>query len=122
MTGLRPVARVSLAALTIGVSLLIGCGVLLVWFGLVGYEDWDVGQRAIVLVLGLGCGLGFSALLALLLRQQVAGLPPVRATSPGLAIGSTVIQWGEIDEFRAASLALPHLVIMQSATAPRRFG
>jgi hypothetical protein len=121
MTGMRPGARVSLAAMTIGLSLLIGCGALLVWFGLVGYEDWDGSQRAIVLVLGRACGIGFSALLALLLRQQVAGLPPVRGSRPGLAIGSTVIPWGEIDEVRPTSiLAIPHLAIVQAATAPRR--
>ena len=121
MTSLQPAARVSLAAVTIGLLLLILCGVFLVWIGIFGYEDYDVSRRVIALALGLACGIGMSALLILLLRQQVAGLPPVRSTMPGLAIGSTVIPWGEIDEISAVSMfALPQMAITQSAKSPKR--
>jgi len=107
--------------MTTGGLVLIAVGVVVVWLGLAGYQDWGPAQRAIALILGGADALGFGLLLVLLIRQQIAGRPPVRATTTGLAVGSTVIPWVEIDEVGAVSLfALPHVGVLQRTAAPRR--
>src|SRR4051794_23165302 len=121
LTSFGRTARASLAAMTVGTLVLILIGVLLIWFGVAGYKDWDASQRAIAGTLGLLDAVGFCLLLALLLRQQIAGAPRVRSTPPGLVVGSTPTPWAETDEFGPASLfALPHVGIRQLSTAPKR--
>jgi predicted acyltransferase len=121
LSGFGKVARASLAAMTAGVLILILVGLLLVWFGLAGYKDWSVSQRTIAGGLGLADAIGFGFLLAALLRQQIVGLPRVGATTAGLAVGSALIPWAEIEDIGAASLfGLPHVGIVQASTAPRR--
>jgi hypothetical protein len=121
LSGFGNVARASLAALSAGVLFLILIGLLLVWFGLAGYKDWSVSQRLIAGGLGLVDAFGFGFLLAVLLRQQLAGLPHVGATTAGLAVGSALIPWAEIEDIGAASLfGLPHVGIVQASTAPKR--
>jgi hypothetical protein len=121
LSGLAKVARASLAAMTAGLLFLILIGLLLVWFGLAGYKDWSVSQRVIAGGLGLVDAIGFGFLLAVLLRQQAAGLPRVGATTAGLAVGSALIPWAEIEDIGAASLfGLPHVGILQASTAPKR--
>ena len=121
VTTFGPAARASLALMIISSLIFILMGVFLIWIALTGYKNLDLLQRTIALGMGAAVGIGFSLLLALLLRQQIAGLPRVRATAPGLAVGSTVIPWVEIDEIGAVSLfALPHLGILQLSTAPKR--
>ena len=121
MTSLGRTARTALAGMTVGLVFLILIGVLLVWFGVAGYKDWGASQRAIAGGLGSVDAIGFAFLLAVLLRQQVAGLPPVGATTGGLAIGSALIPWAEIEEIGAALLfGLPHVGIVHRSTAPKR--
>jgi predicted acyltransferase len=74
--------------MTAGVLILILVGLLLVWFGLVGYKDWSASHRVIAGGLGVVDAVGFASLLAVLLRQQVAGLPRVGPTTAGLAVGT----------------------------------
>ena len=121
MTTFSQAARASLALMIISSLIMILIGVFLAWIALTGHENWDLSQRTISLGMGGAIGIGFGVLLALLIRQQVVGLPRVRATTPGLAVGSTVIPWVEIDEIGAVSLfGLPHLGILQLSTAPKR--
>ena len=121
MSSLSRSARTSLATMTIGSLMIALVGVFLVWIGLTGYKDWNLGQRGIAVGMGVVVVILCSLLVTLLLRQQIAGLPPVRATISGLVVGSTVIPWLEIDDIGAVSLfALPHLGILQLSTAPKR--
>jgi hypothetical protein len=121
LSGFGKVARASLAAMTAGVLIVILVGLLLVWFGLAGYKDWSASQRVSAGGLGLVDAIGFGFLLAVLLRQQVAGLPRAGATTGGLAVGSALIPWAEIDDIGATSLfGLPHVAIVQASTAPKR--
>jgi hypothetical protein len=121
LSGFGKVARASLGAMTAGVLILILVGLLLVWFGLAGYKDWSASQRVIAGGLGFVDAIGFGSLLAVLLRQQIAGIPRVHSTVAGLAVGSALIPWAEIDEIAAVSLfALPHVGIVQPSTAPKR--
>lgn len=121
MSGFDKVARASLAAIVAGALIMIVVGLLLVWFGLAGYKDWSVSQRVIAGGLGLVVAIGVGLLLTAILRQQVAGLPRVGATTAGFAVGSALIPWAEIEDIGAVSLfGLPHVGILQASTAPKR--
>ena len=113
--------RVPLVALIAGGLVVVAVGVFLMAVAAVGFESWNAAQRAIAFGLGAVNALGMGMLVALLWRQHVLGRPAVKLGGDGVHVGRDVIPWGEVEDVgRFTVYGLPHVVLAQTTSAPRR--